>query len=68
MCSSHDGLRRRLRFPSAHWTRDWAPPDRAALDAWDRRDLLERVRKVGRNNQGAKGSYSVYQLAAEAED
>jgi Protein of unknown function (DUF3489) len=30
-------------------------------------EVLERVRQVGPNKQGAKGSYSVYRLAAEAE-
>jgi len=30
-------------------------------------EVLERVRQVGSNKQGAKGSYSVYRLVAEAE-
>jgi Protein of unknown function (DUF3489) len=30
-------------------------------------EVLERVRQVGPNKVGAKGSYSVYRLAAEAE-
>ncbi len=30
-------------------------------------EVLERVRQVGSGKQGAKGSYSVYRLAAEAE-
>jgi hypothetical protein len=30
-------------------------------------EVLERVRQVGPNKKGAKGSYSVYRLAAEAE-
>jgi predicted ArsR family transcriptional regulator len=29
-------------------------------------DVLERVRQVGPNKQGAKGSYSVYRVAGEA--
>jgi hypothetical protein len=31
-------------------------------------EVLDRVRQVGSGKQGAKGSYSVYRLAAEAED
>jgi hypothetical protein len=30
-------------------------------------DVLGRVRQVGPDKQGAKGSYSVYRLAADAE-
>jgi hypothetical protein len=30
-------------------------------------DVLERVRQVGTNKQGAKGSYSVYRLAGLAQ-
>ena len=30
-------------------------------------EVLERVRQLGPNKQGAKGSYSVYRLVAEAE-
>jgi hypothetical protein len=29
-------------------------------------DVLERVRQVGPNKQGAKGSYSIYRMAAPA--
>jgi hypothetical protein len=29
-------------------------------------DVLERVRQAGPNKQGAKGSYSVYRVVAEA--
>jgi predicted ArsR family transcriptional regulator len=34
---------------------------------WIRVEVLERVRQVGPNKQGAKGSYTIYRLAAEAE-
>jgi hypothetical protein len=30
-------------------------------------EVLERVRQLGPNKQGAKGSYSVYRLVADAE-
>jgi hypothetical protein len=29
-------------------------------------EVLERVRRVGPNKQGAKGSYSIYRIAAAA--
>ena len=36
-----------------------------AVDAgFERHDVLERVRQVGPNKEGAKGSYSVYAVPA----